>query len=220
MAAGGKIKVMIAEDHEVVRKGLMALIKNNSRKIVVTGDAPNGKELLQLIAADQPDLVILDVEMPVLDGKETLQVLQVKYPNIKTIILSMYYDEAFIAEFIRRGARGYLHKNCSAEKLIETICIVHDNGAYFNEKTSMSLYNRFKATASLKYSDETAGLSPRELEILRLICKGMSSKLIAEKLKISVHTVAFHRVNILKKSRAKSVSALIQFAIRHKLVKM
>jgi DNA-binding NarL/FixJ family response regulator len=220
MSTGDKIKVMIAEDHEVVRKGLMALIKNNSRKVIVTGDASNGKELLHLVAADQPDIIILDIEMPVLDGKETLQLLKIKYPGIKVIILSMYHDEAFVAEFIRRGARGYLHKNCSAEKLIETICIVYDKEAYFNEKSSMSLYNRLKTSSSFKYSSETAGLSPRELEVLRLVCKGMSSKLIAEKLKISVHTVAFHRVNILKKTRAKSISALIQFAIRNKLIKM
>jgi DNA-binding NarL/FixJ family response regulator len=220
MAAGGKIKVMIAEDHEVVRKGFVALIKNNSRKIIVTGDAANGKELLQLIAADPPDVVILDIEMPVFDGKETLQVLQVKYPQVKAIILSMYYDEAYIGEFIKRGARGYLPKNCSAERLLETIRIVHGDEAYFNERISMSMYNRFKASSSLKYSSEAAGLSSREIEILRLICKGMSSKLIAEKLKISVHTVAFHRVNISRKTRIKSVSGLIQFAIKHKLVKM
>lgn len=212
------INIMIAEDHELVRKALIALIKGNSKKIEVIGDAENGKALLKLIEKKEPDVVILDLEMPVFNGKETLKVLQVKYPQIKIIILSMHYDDSFVAEYMKRGAHGFLPKNCSAEKLISAIEIVYENGLYFNKKTSLTNYNSFRNDRKLKYTNDIIALTDREIEVLKLVCKGVTSEQIASRLKVSMHTVTFHRVNIAKKTNIKNIAQLTKFAIKNKLI--
>lgn len=171
-----------------------------------------------MIEKKVPDVVILDLEMPVFNGKQTLEVLQVKYPEVKVIILSMHYDDSFIAEYMKRGAHGFLPKNCSAEKLISAIFIVYENGLYFNGKTSMTSYNSFVYDKKLKNTNDVNSLTEREIEVLKLVCKGVTTEKIAAMLKVSVHTVTFHRVNISKKTNIKNVAQLTRFALKNKLI--
>ena len=211
-----KINVMIAEDHELVRKGYISLLSENE-DITVVGEVSNGKELIELIKVKEPDVVLLDLDMPIMDGKQTLEILNSRFSNIKTIIISMYYDDVFITEFLSRGARGFLPKNCNPETLIDAIYEVKENGYYFNKKISKALVIKLLKENFTNSIDKNA-LTEREIEVLKLICQEKANKEIADALNIAIRTVDFHRSNIYKKTQTQTSAGLALYAVKQGII--
>lgn len=205
---------MLADDHNLGRQTFSAYLENNSKEIKVIGEAENGLKLLELLEIKIPDIVILDLEMPVLDGYKTLNVLVEKYPAIKTIILSTHYNEFFISELMLMGACAYLPKNCFAEEVFETITKVYTEGFCFNNMVSRQVLNTLVGERKLQYLVSERILSEREIEVLQEICNEKQGKEIAEALNISENTVAFHKRNIYVKTNSSTLVGLVKYAIR------
>ena len=214
-----KTKIGIAEDHDLVRQGLISLLEDE-KGVDVICDASNGQILLDCSSAQDLNVVLMDLEMPVLNGQETLQILRSKYPHIRVIMVSMYYTDDFIAQSIKLGARGYLPKNCKIEKVVDAIYAVHEQGYYFDDKVSKTLLFKIVDDDNFKPTFSTDILSSREKEILQLICQEKNNDEIADALFISNKTVEDHRQSILKKTNAKNAAGVVIYAIKHGLYKV
>lgn len=208
-----KIRIGLAEDHELVRQGLVSLFEDEEG-IEVVFDVENGALLLEELKVKEIDVLLLDLDMPVLNGYEALKVVRAKYSNVQTIILSMHYEKEFIAETISLGAKGFLPKNCDFDKLIVAIESVNQNGFYFDEKVSQTLVSEILHN---ELEDDAAKLSEREIEVIELICKGRRNKEIADELHLSVRTVEGHRNRIAEKTKTGNIAELVIYAVKNKI---
>lgn len=213
------IRIAIAEDHELVRQGIVNLLKKENDFTVVS-DVGNGALLLHELRQHTIDVVLLDLEMPVMGGKEALKQIQEKYPSIKVIILSMHYFDAFIIDCISNGARGFLPKICDIENVIDAIHAVHTQGYYFDDKISKTLLVEVMQNKHVNpvFSDEP--LTKREKEIVVCICEGKTNKDIADQFDVSVRTVETHRQHIARKTHATNVAGVVVYAIKNGLYKI
>jgi DNA-binding NarL/FixJ family response regulator len=204
-----RIRIILAEDKALMRKSLIALLKEYS-ELEVVGEAGNGKEVLELLKRMKTDIVLMDIKMPIMSGTEALKIMQLRFPEVKVIILSVHNDMAYIKDAIALGARGYLAKDCSPEELVTTIVNINKNGFYLEESISKHLLydSVYKSTTTLSRQ----ALSNRETEVLKELCKGKTEKEIAAKLNISPHTVHFHRVNIYSKTNSHNLADLLKYA--------
>lgn len=214
-----QISIMIADDHNLGRLAFADFLESNCEEIKVIGQAANGQELLELIKRKKPDIVILDLEMPVLNGHQTLAVLTKRYPKIKTIIFSTHYNEFFISELMIAGACGYLSKSCMAEDMFVTINKVYTEGFYFNNSVSRQVVTTLIDDKKLQYLVSEKILSEREIEVLQQICSEKQGKEIADALQISENTVQYHKKNIYNKTQADSLVGLVKYAIRTGIVR-
>lgn len=214
MKVAPQISIMLADDHNLGRQTFKAYIESTFEQIKVIGEAANGLELLDLVKKKIPDIVILDLEMPVLDGHKTLQILVEKYPSVKTIMLSTHYNEYFISELMIAGACAYLPKNCFAEDVFETITKVYNEGFYFNDIISKQIITSLIEERKMQYLVSEKLLSAREIDVLVEICNEKQTKEIAAALNISENTVAFHKKNIYSKTNNDSLVGLVKYAIR------
>lgn len=205
------IKIVIADDHTMFRQGLIALLKEE-KNINIIGEASNGKELLELLERKLPDLILLDIEMPELDGFDVLRVVKKKYATIKTLVLTMHKSIEFIKNIIKAGADGYLVKDSEKETLIHAIHQVYDQGSFYSEKIASTILN------SLRDKTLNDTISAREKEVIQLIVDGNTTKEIAKKLFLSKYTVESHRQNILLKLQLKNTAELVKYAIQKGLV--
>jgi DNA-binding NarL/FixJ family response regulator len=212
-----KIKVFLVDDHKLFRNGL-SLLMESEKNIIITGEAENGKDFLESIEQEQPDVVLMDIEMPVMDGFQATEVACQKYPDIKVISLTMFGEEHYYLKMIEAGAKGFILKNSDIEEVIKAIKTVYSGGTYFSQEI---LYNMVKNIQDVrKETGPSVGLSSRENEILELICKGFSNIEIASELNISKRTVEKHRSNILDKTQTHNTASLVMYAIENKLVKL
>jgi DNA-binding NarL/FixJ family response regulator len=213
-----KIKVAIAEDQALFRECLAQNI-NYFENIEVICEAANGAELLEKMTA-LPDLVILDLNMPVLNGIETTQKLKLLFPEIKIIILSVHDEDRFVARLVNLGVSGYICKTSELSELKKAINMVMESGFYFNETVLKAL--RSEALTKNKTNDFSLkiDLTQRELEILNLICKEYTTTEMAEKLFISPRTVDGHRNNLLEKTGARNTAGLVLFAVKNNLTEV
>lgn len=207
------IRIAIAEDHELMRQGMVALLDGEAG-ISVVFDVENGARLLDELKKKRVNVVLLDLEMPILNGHQALKILTERYPDIHVIVVSMHYSEAYIAETIAAGAKGFLPKNCDIEKVIDAIYAVKEQGFYFDDQISRVLLNRVISSQSGRQTPNNEMLSGRETQIVELICSGKSNRDIANLLCLSVRTVEVHRNSINKKTGTKSVADLVVYAIR------
>lgn len=206
-----KIKTVIVDDHNLFRNGLKFIL-NQFENIEVVGEASNGKEFLILLEnITLPDIVLLDINMPILNGIEAAKISLQKYPKLKIIVLSMYGESEYYNTMIDIEVNGFILKDCDNKELKEAIERVHAGGTYFSQEILISLIKE-------KKSNEKINLTKREKEILELICKGYSNNEIAEKLFISQRTVERHRANLLEKTNSKNSISLVVFALKNKLV--
>ncbi len=215
-----KITLGIADDHRLFREGLSSILRQYPT-IEVVIEAANGQEMLDKIATASalPDVVLMDLDMPVLDGMKATEILKKTYPQIKVLIISMHNQDQIILKMLDLGANGYLLKNAEAEEVVRAIETVKTKDYYFNDYINHVLLKNVKekknyAKVSLQ-NYET--LTPRELEILKLICEGDNSNEIAAKLFIGKRTADFHRQNILEKLKVKNTASLIVYAVRNGL---
>ncbi|MEZ5084062.1 MAG: response regulator transcription factor [Bacteroidales bacterium] len=213
-----EIKVLLVDDHQIIIDGIKSLLASEPG-INVIGEASNGKEAYDFIKLLTPDVVLMDIDMPVLNGIEATKKIKAGYPHIKIIILSMHHESGLIKTMMNAGANGYLLKNSDQSELIQAIRKVNDGQQFFSSDVTLSLLT--------KNSDKLAGfsgdspiseLTSREIEILKLIAEGNSNKEIGDSLFISHRTVDTHRTNLMKKLGVNNIAGLIRFAIQQGFV--
>jgi DNA-binding NarL/FixJ family response regulator len=209
------MKILLVDDHTLFRNGLKMLLETLDG-YEVTGEASNGREFLEMIAVHDFDIVFLDIEMPEINGIEAARRAVEMKPDMKIITLSMYGDEEYYDQMVDAGAKGFLLKNSNLQEVKTAIDTVIAGGSYFSQELMQSLLRNYKSVRELKETE--AELSEREIEILLLICTGLSNQEIGDRLFISKRTVEKHRANILSKSNCKNTAGLVMYAIKKQLI--
>lgn len=214
------ISLAIADDQILFRKGLKLLIHSfDGIELVI--EASNGVELLSAVQQNQPDVILMDLRMPEMDGLEATGKIKKLFPSIKVILLTMYDEEHLINHMMKLGANGYLLKNEEPEEVEKAIRSVMEKDFYFNDYVSKALLSglqRPKNEVKNWASGAEASISRREREVLELICREFTSSEIATELYISIRTVENHRKNLLAKTNARNTAGLILFAVRNQLI--
>ena len=205
------IRIALADDHTMFREGLVSLLSDGG-DITVVAQASNGRELLEHLREKTVDVLILDIEMPKMDGFDTIRQLRKNSIETKILVLSMHSTPQFIRNIYKAGAHGYLPKDVGKKTLLEAIEEVYHKGKYHSKETMEIVMN------DLKENQGTSGISEREKEIIKLIADGMTTNEIAEKLFLSRHTVESHRKNILLKLGLKNSTGLVKYAIHTGLI--
>lgn len=211
------IRIMLADDHSIVRKGLRALLSSES-DLEIIGEASNGIETLQIANQLQPDILILDLMMPGMNGLEVTARLVRNNPLIRIIILSMHNNEAYISEALRSGAKAYIIKDDTADELIKAIRKVRDGSIYLSSSLPLMAIEAYQEKSKINIFDSIEQLSRREHEIMQLAIKGCSNFDIASKLGISQRTVETHCANFMRKLGVSNRSQLIQFALQRGMI--
>ncbi len=214
------MKIALTDDEVLFRKGI-AMILNDNKDMEVIIEASNGQELLDKleITSTLPDILLMDLNMPVLNGIETAKILQKKHPDIKVIILSSYFSKAFIINMMELGAAAYLAKNTEPETVEKTIREVFDKGFSYSDEVMKVIRENMLARTKPKATFKEK-LSKRELEILQLICEQYKTSEIAQKLFISPRTVDGHRNNLLIKLNCRNTAGLVVYAIQNQLIEI
>jgi DNA-binding NarL/FixJ family response regulator len=210
------IQVLLADDHKIVRDGLRVLIER-CHDMQVIAEAEDGRKALQLARKHKPDVVIMDISMPDLNGIDATRQILEEVPGAKVIALSMHSDKQFVDGMLRAGAVGYLLKDCAADELIQCIRIVLSGRICLSPGVTGFLVNEYLHPTRDEVLAPRTELSVREREVLQLIAEGRSTKDIANSLHISIKTVETHRKNIMEKANLHSVAELTKYAIRHGL---
>lgn len=209
------VKILLADDHEVLRKGVQRLLEDHKGYRVV-GEACTGLEVLPLYEKTRPDIVIMDVSMPKVDGVMATQRLLKQYPQARVIALSMYEHGRAVSRMIDAGAQGFISKSGVFDELINAIETVMGGEAYIGARLAGVVLKHARATSNPKGSD----LTPRESEVLKLIAEGHSTKEAATILGVSAKTIEVHRKNVIDKTGAKTVAKLTHLAIREGIVEL
>jgi DNA-binding NarL/FixJ family response regulator len=213
------LKVLIADDHEIVRQGLRSMLEGQ-RECQVVGEAGDGRQAVTLTKELNPDVVILDIGMPTLNGLEaTRQILKMR-PQTKVLILTMHESDSVIREVLDAGARGYILKTDAGRDLVTAVDSLRRNKTFFTSRVSQMILDGFlKGDPRPQNSDSGAvRLTPRQREIVQLLAEGKSSKEVAVALDLSVKTAETHRANIMRKLDCHSVSEVVRYAIRNKII--
>lgn len=211
------ISIAIVDDHLLMRQGLISLLKE-FEQINILFDVSNGLEMLDQLKIHKPDIVLLDIEMPVMNGRKALTKMQEIYPDIKIIILSTHYSDAFIEEYIVSGANGFLPKESDIEIIIDAINDVYKNGYYYDNKISPSLVSKLRKSFKARASVQPASLTDQEKRIIKLFCMGKTAVGISEELFISKRTVEWHKENIYRKLEIRNTAELIKYALINTIV--
>ncbi len=210
-------RIILAEDHTLVRTGMRALLEN-SKQVEVIGEANNGRQAVDLARQLQPDLVLMDIAMPELNGIEAARQIRLAQPGVRVLMLSMHDDQQYVFEALKSGANGYVLKGAAFQELLTAITTVMDGKNYISPTLSGRVMDDYVRRAQGDQPDsELSKLSGREREVLQLIAEGKSSAEVAGLLHISVRTVDTHRHNIMTKLEIHSIAGLTKFAIRHGL---
>ncbi len=208
-----KITVLIADDHTILRRGLVSLLSLN-KSIEVIGEAEDGRSAVEMALRLEPDVVLMDLSMPVLNGLEATDQLKRESPGMKVLILSAHDNDEYVAQVVRSGANGYVLKNTSPEELYAAIRTVHSGHTFF----SPSLSGRFGERGDGAAGPLESALTTREREVLQLIAEGETHQHIADRLFISVRTVDTHTNNIMKKLNLHDTASLVTYAIKNGIV--
>lgn len=208
------LDILIADDHTLFRKGMVMLVQSFSG-IKNIWDVENGQLAVDFIKEQPVDIVLLDIDMPVLDGKDAARKILNRFPDTKIIMISMHDSLTVVSELIDIGVHSYLLKSAKPEEVQTAIQFVKNNDFYYNQIVANALKN---SSSGSSFSEEKSGVTKRESEILRLICEELTMKEIGEKLYISEKTIHTHRKNLMKKTQAKNAVGLVKYAIQHNIV--
>jgi DNA-binding NarL/FixJ family response regulator len=209
-----KTKILLVDDHKIVREGFRILIEKESSSMEVVGEATDGKTSLELAQKLKPDVVIMDVAMPGLNGIEATRHMTLDLPGVKVIILSMHSEKRFVTSSLKAGAMGYLLKDCAFRELAEAIRCVLRGQVYLSPKITGIVIEDYIHRVTKTEPKDASVLSAREREVLQLLTEGQGTKDIADRLNISVKTVETHRMQIMTKLDIHTIAELTKYAIR------
>ncbi len=212
-----KIRILLADDHTILREGIRALI-NAQPDLDVVGEAEDGRQAVRLAEQLNPDVVLMDIAMPLLNGLEATRQIRHAFPKVKILILTMHENEDYIRQALANGAMGYLLKDATSSELVAAIRAVHRGEAVLSPPVTRLVVENYLRWGNLQTESATDGLSPRERETLQLIAEGYTNKQIAEILSISIKTVQTHRLNLMKKLGLHDRADLIKYAIQRKII--
>lgn len=211
------INLIVADDHKLFRKGIILML-HSDKDVQEIWEASNGIEVIKLLETKRPDVILMDIRMPIKDGIETSEYVLKKYPDIKILILSMHNEDEYIYRLMEIGVHGYLLKDTDPSEVIEAIKAVIENDFYYNQYVFDVL--RKKAISDYKsvlIADQEVQLDQKEKDILEMICEEHTNKIIGDKLKISQRTVENIRGNLMRKLRVHNTVGLVKFAIQKKI---
>jgi len=218
-----QINIALADDEQLFREGIRFLLEREPNFNVIF-DAQNGQELVDFLAktTQKPDIILMDLKMPILNGVEATKEIQKNYPEIKIITLSSYDNKSFITNMISVGASSYLLKNTSPKTVIFTINEVFEKGYYYNEHVRKIINNNIDSSSGKKIKShlDKKYLTERETEVLELICKEYTTQEIAEQLFLSPRTVEGHRKNLLEKTESKNMAGLVIYGIQKEVIEI
>ena len=206
------IRILLADDHNLIRQGLRSLLEKQA-DIEVVGEAAEGQAALNLAKETSPDIIVMDVSMPGLNGIEATRQIVSDNPEVKVLALSMYADKRFVIGMLRAGASGYMPKDCAFEELVQGIRAIVANEMYLSPTITATFVNSYLHQLNndgAKFSP----LTPKELEVLRLLAEGETTRDVANRLSVSVKTVETHRQHITEKLKLHSLADLVKYAIR------
>lgn len=212
------IRILLADDHTVMRRGLRLLLERQPN-LTVVGEASNGRETVQLAESLAPDVVVMDIAMPILNGIEAARQIAGSHPEAAIVILSMHSDESYVIRALKAGARAYLLKDSAEGDLIAAIHAITDGKSFFSPAISKILVEDYMRQLEQRNVEDTYELlTAREREILQLLAEGKTNKEVAALLGLSVYTVETHRTHILQKLNLHNVPELILYAVRKRII--
>lgn len=210
------IRIVITDDHQLFRVGIANLL-SGSPQIEIVGQAENGQEAIEKAKLLKPDIVIMDLTLPVINGVDVTRILYNELPEVRVLVLSMHADKKYIKDALEAGAYGYLFKDCTYDQLLEAIHTVFQGKKYLSDKITEVLIQDY-LNRDEEIHDSSQDLSERELKILKLIAEGKSTREISDLLFISVKTIGTHKQHILEKLNLKTSADLIKYAIKNGIV--
>lgn len=214
------IRIAIADDHNLFREGIKALLDDNEQMNIV-GEASNGTEIIYLVENEEVDVVLMDINMPGMNGIEATRHISAHHPEVNVLALSMSIEDKHISEMLYAGARGYILKSTGKQELLTAIETLHSKNSYFSREVSERILRQLKEERYQPDRERTTNDSPltqREIEVLSLIAGEKSNHQIAKELNISIRTVDTHRRNLLQKLHVKNTAGLVKYAFQHKLI--
>jgi DNA-binding NarL/FixJ family response regulator len=211
------IRVLLVDDHAIVRDGIGAILARHHKEFQIVGQAINGKQAIDAVANLRPDVVLMDITMPVMNGLEATREIHKQFPATRVLVLTQHENKEYIMPLLQAGAAGYVSKRARANELIEAIHAVHTTGAFLPPEIAHRVVNAIAESPDAN-TTKLVLLTERELQIVRLVAEGLSSRVIAEQLSISTKTVDTHRANIMEKLGLHNIAELIKFAIREGIV--
>jgi DNA-binding NarL/FixJ family response regulator len=207
--------VLVVDDHAIVREGICALLARR-KDIEVVGEAADGKRAIDAVAQFDPDVVLMDIQMTVLNGLDATREIHKRFPSTRILVLTQHESKEYVVPLLRAGAVGYITKTARASEVISAIHAVYDEGAYLPPRITQAVVTAIAESAN--FGDGQTILTEREIEVVRLVAEGLSSREIAGRLNISVKTVDTHRANIMEKVNAHNTAELTKYAIRKGIV--
>ena len=208
-----KIRILLVDDHRIVRQGLRQILNARSN-VEVVAEASNGQEALDLCQTATPDIVIMDLAMPVMNGVEATRRIRQSFPKVQVLALSMHKDSVYVREVLRAGAKGYMLKDASDDDLFAAIAALSRGEGYISSAVADTVLSDYQK----QVTSPIDLLSSREREVLQLIAEGKTNKEVAGSLNLSIHTVDAHRGRIMDKLNLHSIGEIVRFAIKHGLV--
>jgi DNA-binding NarL/FixJ family response regulator len=213
-----KIKIAIADDYKIYRDGLKVGLSSDEN-LEVMMEADNGEDLMKALEITTPDVILMDLKMPIMDGMEATIAVRKKYPAIKVLVVTMYEDDKFIIHLMENGANGYLLKNTEPDEIIKSIYAVFENGYYFNDVVNKALLKKLVLKNNLKPSfNQNVELTERELEVLKLICAEKTAAEIAKEIFLSPRSVEGIRQRLIEKIGVRNTAGLVMFAVKNNMV--
>lgn len=212
------IKLAIADDHKIFREGLKFTLEDYSQLNLII-EATNGKDLIAQITNNKPDVILMDIKMPEMDGMQAITYIRQHFSDIKILVLSMHNEDKYILNAMRLGASGYLLKNAEPEEIVEAIVNVHTKGFYFNDDLSATMAKELLGINFMhRLHEKDARLNEREIEVLKLICEEYCNAEIADKLFLSVRTVEGYRTRLFEKVGSKNIAGLVIYAVKSGII--
>lgn len=212
------MKIAIADDYKIYRDGIkVGLEKDPNLQVMLEAD--NGEDLLKGIELELPDIIIMDLKMPIMDGIEATKAIKSRYSTIKVLVLTMYEDEKYIIHLMQSGANGYLLKNSDSPEIIKAIYAVHENGYYFNDIVNKALLKKLVIKGNIKPSfKQNIQFSERELEVLKLICEEKTAAEIGGEIFLSSRSVEGIRQRLIEKVGVRNTAGLVMFAVKNNII--